>query len=140
VVCAVLLLAWVASGFGFVALYLSHDVMVLIHGGSLRIDVGLGMDPALFPRYARFRGGAFYLDWTAGWDSRPPLQFYWISLWIPLAASLATCGTAWRLDTLARRRAKLGACPKCSYSRAGLAPSAVCPECGTAAPTGSFLT
>jgi hypothetical protein len=36
----------------------------------------------------------------------------------------------------ARRRARPGGCPACGYDRTGLAPEAVCPECGaSAAPT-----
>ncbi|HEX2838132.1 MAG TPA: hypothetical protein VHN77_08405 [Phycisphaerales bacterium] len=57
-----------------------------------------------------------------------------VPFWMPALASLVLSGFAWRLDTLATRRAKLGACPKCSYPRTGLAPSAPCPECGAAAP------
>ncbi len=49
-----------------------------------------------------------------------------------LLAAIPTA-LAWRLDTLARRREKLGACPSCGYDRAGLAFSAPCPECGNAA-------
>ncbi len=55
-----------------------------------------------------------------------------VPMWAPVVIALVPTVLAWRLDTLARRRAKLGACPKCSYSRTGLAPDAVCPECGTA--------
>ncbi|HVU64865.1 MAG TPA: hypothetical protein VHC70_12870, partial [Phycisphaerales bacterium] len=48
-----------------------------------------------------------------------------------MLALLATT-TAWRLDTLARRRARRGVnlCPKCGYDRAGIAGDAKCPECG----------
>lgn len=60
-----------------------------------------------------------------------------VPLWFPAAVALVPTAFAWRLDTLARRRAKLAACPKCSYSTIGLAPSAVCPECGFAAPPSS---
>ena len=54
-----------------------------------------------------------------------------VPLWIPIV--LVACATlaAWRLDSLARRRANPGVCPKCNYDRTGLAPTAVCPECGT---------
>ncbi len=47
----------------------------------------------------------------------PPL------LWTPAALLL-------RSGTLARRRAVTGSCPACGYDRRGLAPGAVCPECG----------
>jgi len=48
--------------------------------------------------------------------------------------SAAITAVAWRLDTLARRRADRTHCPRCRYDRSGLAAGAVCPECGTAAP------
>ena len=51
-------------------------------------------------------------------------------LWIPIVVWLVPTARAWRLDTLARRRARLNLCPKCNYDRTGLAPGAVCPECG----------
>jgi hypothetical protein len=54
-----------------------------------------------------------------------------IPLWLPLAPTLLATAAAWRLDALARRRACAGLCPKCGYDRAGLAASAVCPECGS---------
>jgi len=44
------------------------------------------------------------------------------------AVVLAT--NAFRLDTLARRRAKSGACQTCGYNLTGLPPSTLCPECG----------
>ena len=56
-----------------------------------------------------------------------------IPLWCPIVITLCASGFAWRLDTLARRRAKLNLCPKCNYDRTGLAAGAVCPECGAAA-------
>jgi hypothetical protein len=63
-----------------------------------------------------------------------PLTHWEIPLWWPLiVACLAATVGAWRLDSLARRRARLNCCPKCNYNRAGLAPGAVCPECGSAA-------
>jgi hypothetical protein len=54
--------------------------------------------------------------------------------WLALPALLATL-TAWRVDTLARRRARLNLCPKCNYDRAGIGAGAVCPECGASAPS-----
>jgi rubrerythrin len=49
----------------------------------------------------------------------------------PAWVTTAICTAfTWRLDTLARRRERLGRCPKCNYDRAGIAAGAVCPECG----------
>jgi hypothetical protein len=59
---------------------------------------------------------------------------YYVPLWAPTGLMLAMAGSAWSLDTVARRRARLNLCPKCNYDRAGIAADAVCPECGRAAP------
>jgi len=48
------------------------------------------------------------------------------SLFTPLAAA-----TTW-LFWIDRTRGRKGDCPTCGYSRLGLAPNVVCPECGTA--------
>ena len=51
-------------------------------------------------------------------------------LWWGVAVMLLITLPAWYFDALARRRARLGRCPKCNYDRTGLAAGAVCPECG----------
>jgi hypothetical protein len=55
-----------------------------------------------------------------------------VPLWPACMISGLLTGAAWRLDTLAHRRAggRLNLCPKCNYNRAGIAKDAVCPECG----------
>lgn len=58
-----------------------------------------------------------------------------LPLWIPVFVAIAASITAARLEGRSARRSQLGACLKCNYSRAGLAPSVVCPECGVAAQT-----
>lgn len=56
------------------------------------------------------------------------------SVWVCALVAIAVVGTGivafMRLDTLARRRARVNHCPKCNYDRAGLAKDVVCPECG----------
>jgi heme A synthase len=52
-------------------------------------------------------------------------------IWAFAASAAAVTACAWRLDTLARRRAPLNLCPRCNYDRTGLAKDAVCPECGS---------
>ncbi len=58
------------------------------------------------------------------------LSWAGLPLWLPATAVGVPTMFAWRLDTLARRRARLNLCLKCNYDRTGLAVGAVCPECG----------
>ncbi|HVU63697.1 MAG TPA: hypothetical protein VHC70_06960 [Phycisphaerales bacterium] len=71
-------------------------------------------------------------DW--GWrsEARVLSQLWVLPLWMPATLAFGAASTAWRLDTLARRRAcgGLTLCPKCNYDRAGIAADAKCPECG----------
>jgi len=71
--------------------------------------------------------GFEYYAQDSYWSARFPL-------WLPFLLVAIPTALAWRLDTLATRRARVGMCPKCSYPRTGLAPSSPCPECGAAAP------
>lgn len=104
-------------------------------------------------------GGRLNVSWPVapgGWGEVPgwhfdryPTALHWmyersddaIGTWIalpiwPIALSAAIVTlAAWRLDTLARRRARPGMCPKCGYDRAGLPEGAACPECGAGAPS-----
>ena len=70
------------------------------------------------------------LIWVPGWNQRvmgvTPFRV-WLPLWIPLGAFGAVAGFAWYRHLSQR---KPGHCPHCRYDRTGLAPGAVCPECG----------
>jgi len=89
-------------------------------------------------------------DWIVGWplfDSYPskvptawaprfeyhPGRACMVALpaWMLLALVAPLPAFVWRRDALARRRSEKDLCPHCQYDRTGLAPSAVCPECGT---------
>jgi hypothetical protein len=76
--------------------------------------------------------GSRHLWWpirsTRAWGTTVAAPL-WMLL-IPLALITAAAG---RTDTLDRRRARAGVCPSCGYDRAGIAPGALCPECGAAA-------
>ncbi len=76
----------------------------------------------------------FVFNWWFFWNP-PPFTALAVPLWPLCGFSLLATWGAWRLDTLARRRARVGFCPKCGYDRTGLvgvggAAGAVCPECG----------
>ncbi len=78
------------------------------------------------------------------WADRPMVFFrpYWaapdmnldwivsIPLWIPGVLSAAVLVPPVLRTARRRRRFKAGRCPRCGYDLAGLAPAAVCPECG----------
>jgi ssDNA-binding Zn-finger/Zn-ribbon topoisomerase 1 len=86
------------------------------------------------------------VDPKRGWHiERTYAAFYWhfrwevtergllriaIPLWAFAVGPVAATSAAWRLDTLARRRARLNHCPTCNYSRADLPAASPCPECG----------
>jgi hypothetical protein len=137
VVSVVLELVWMASGWGWLGVYTDHfDVGVA--SGIVHVEV---LAPPRPPGPYAWGGGigAHPYFWKRSMSSQMAalstrLDFL---LWIPAHIATAITATAWCLDARARRRAMIGACPNCSYSRAGLAPSAVCPECGSPAPAPS---
>ncbi len=135
VVSVLLAVVWIASGW-----------IVVRCGNSPAAYAGVERGRAYFgSRDRMLPGDAAGIDFFIGFPGRHRLWFTWyggpnlwelhIPLWIPAAIALASTTFAWRLDTLARRRANKNLCPKCSYSRTGLAPNAICPECGAAATT-----
>jgi hypothetical protein len=87
------------------------------------------------PRFADWQ----WCDWVPTCGRYSPLPGWYVL--VPLLFLAAPCSlvtaTAWRIDTLARRRARLNLCPKCNYDRAGIAKDAVCPECGCGGTSGS---
>ncbi len=54
-----------------------------------------------------------------------------IALWVPAAPLLLVAIWGFRLDRRGRNPSR---CPRCGYSRTGLAAAAPCPECGLEAP------
>ncbi len=76
------------------------------------------------------------MGWWYFYQRRYDGWWFLFPLWVPISLFLLPTIIAWRLDTLAHRRARLNLCPKCNYDRAGIAAEAVCPECG-AKPTES---
>ena len=133
VVTVLLVVVWIGSGWlcGFVAP--SSRALTGVDRGRLGLawfDASSEY-PVNLAEANRFSHG---LSIRLGWYSErlPDATLTWIPLWPLLLIAMLSTLTAWRLDTLARRRARLNLCPKCDYDRTGLAAGAVCPECGVA--------
>ena len=106
----------------------------VLYRGTLFISWGETWGPAGFPHGWRAYPEKDPLIWAfrfepnsraanLGWN-------VWIPMWAPTALCVLITALAFRLDTLARRRARMNLCAKCHYDRTGLAGDAVCPECG----------
>jgi hypothetical protein len=107
---------------------------ISLKGGRLVIgtarDVLAGL-PA--PGWHVYREGwPFYFEfrWWFDWKRSPFATLFAVPLWVPAVFALLLAASAWRLDTLARRRTRAGHCPSCGYDLTGLIAPAPCPECG----------
>jgi hypothetical protein len=142
VVAVLLVVVWIRSGwyscgdfhFGRDRVELVDGLMIVNHHDPDRGPLGepsaiLKGGTGLAPQRAPFHLSLGY----SFSEARGLFGVYFVPMWpLPLAFVLAS-GIAWRLDILARRRARLNHCPKCSYDRIGLATGAKCPECGAEA-------
>lgn len=72
-------------------------------------------------------------NWSCNYGGTPYWGYVVIPLWPFVLISIAITAAAWRMDTLAQRRKRIGGCPACGYDRAGLAADAPCPECNAKA-------
>ena len=141
VLSALLLVAWVGSGAWeqYAPLGPSHFLRLghgRVEAGTSRIIV---IDPNDTVTQAMRIGTLMPaprpagLRWWFSWNRSSSSWQLGVPLWVPAGVFLLVTATAWRLDTLARRRARIGLCPNCNYDRTGLAPGALCPECGAPA-------
>ena len=132
VVSVLLLVVWAWSVPMYMASDGSHWVDCYVRHGLVLVSLHRPAtpDPETF---AFALGGLNSMPMWLPDAGRSSTVWYLIApIWFLIALSSFISAFAWRLDTLARRRARIGFCHKCNYSRTGLAPSAVCPECGTA--------
>ncbi|HMN40287.1 MAG TPA: hypothetical protein PKE29_05540 [Phycisphaerales bacterium] len=123
-----LVVVWIGSGwwaFGHNAN--SGYGSVWIRSGALAVSVWhLAGRAQHAPLPLALRGRRFVshresFHWLYSYSDYPTVDERWeIPLWPVVLASIVTTALAWRLDTLARRRERLGLCPKCRYDRAGL--------------------
>ena len=129
---------WLGSAAGQIN-FIRFPYIVSFNAGVFGITVADDDAPS-WPReftfgVGRFDGGQYHFAWWFWGCRNGNSHEYAMPLWVVVGGSALVTVFAWRLDTLARRRARLNLCPKCNYDRAGLAPGAVCPECGLSAPT-----
>lgn len=127
-----LAVAWAASGWGFASIANQRGDAIGLGEGLVwiqtvrRYSVGSPFD------WGRFTHGTWRMrlwNWTL---VRSPTGFFLhFPLWTIVLPVAAATLVIWRTDAMAHRRARLNLCPKCNYDRAGLAPAAKCPECGT---------
>lgn len=132
-VTVLLVAGWIASGRGFVAISDAQDRAIAAISGCLYIQTGLEYRFDMPLDWGLYDGRFFFLLWPFGETRSRGVFILYVPFWIPALLTGAVAAMAWRLDALARRRARHGLCPKCHYDRAGLAAGAVCPECGAGA-------
>jgi hypothetical protein len=117
--------SWSNSRRGFVTIG-GGGFDVMYHQPNTPIDHGQWRwDPVADDAPFRWWFSAYNLG---GWSRFSLIS---IPLWFPIVVAGTASSLAWRLDSMARRRARINLCPKCHYDRAGLAKGAVCPECGS---------
>jgi hypothetical protein len=129
--------AWLISGWWAFS-YQGRKVLVGCSWGTFFLTY----QPA---RFAGIPAGA--LGWQGGPVRPPGIQFWRLEYisnptgdfalhlppWpVPLLLTAAAIPLL-RSAGLVRRRAALNLCPRCGYDTRGLAPNALCPECGRAA-------
>jgi len=75
---------------------------------------------------------SFPLEWWFVANSSPTRWSVLVPLWALILPAAVIAAVGWRLESLHRRRARLGACPACGYDLSGLPQGGKCPECGHA--------
>ncbi len=139
-VTALVVAAWIASRWWCVG-WTSVEGGSWVSLGWGRFDVGRDIaviGGRAFPGWHVWhRNDLFLFDFYWWFDVRvsSPTQSLGIPLWAPAVLTTALSAAAWRLDTPARRRARVGHCPNCGYDRRGIAPDVPCPECGAVSST-----
>ncbi len=127
VVTVLLVVVWIGSGWWGAKWNIPGLSAGGLSNGSLCVE-----SQGVSEKHAYFSYGRVPFGWRVKWamNGRGVAWVDIFPLWPVCVIAMATTATAWRLDILARRRARLNLCPKCGYDRTGLARGAVCPECG----------
>ena len=135
-----LLALWIGSAWWYGGVNLMPTGAAYVGAGELSItwkvpwsirpqEFGWNVSPTLIPFRWWFTGERY----TSATSGTPVVVqiVVGIPLWLFAGAAGAAAGFAWFRD---RPPLRATDCPKCHYDRTGLAPGAVCPECGAAAP------
>jgi hypothetical protein len=133
VVSVVLLTVWIGTAYGWF-FYSMRDASSLdLVRGQIQVSQPSANFQSGLTSIHWMRASPTGFNWSANFDQTADRWFARIPLWPFVALSLATTAAAWRMDIIARRKSRLGACPACGYDRTGLAPAAPCPECNAKA-------
>ena len=140
VVSVVLLVVWVGSGWSWMSWGDTGGLSANVWRGQFFIKREGIPAPHQNLGFGFVRTGPFRLIWGYYMGRSPVGWVVTIPVWALSGPVTIATAAAWRLDALPRRRARAGLCPKCGYNRTGLAPGAVCPECGSAASVAGALS
>jgi hypothetical protein len=125
-----LAVAWIGSGKYGVGWASSSGAEFVVRWGECCVNTGssslFGLSPGLSAGSSRFMLFNEFVYERRG-SGGVVVVF---PLWPPALLALLPTAIAWRFDVVARRRERIGRCPKCNYDRAGIAADAKCPECG----------
>ena len=134
----VLLILMIGSGYGYANWYDSDTVEIYCYDGRLIFNTLRAPnvfahpgDPIPGAPAERVRSD----DDHSGWYCKKFSGLWFrrsIPLWIPVVVVVMLTAFAWWPDVRSAGRTRHGRCARCGYARSGLAPGAVCPECGTA--------
>ncbi|HVU64172.1 MAG TPA: hypothetical protein VHC70_09360 [Phycisphaerales bacterium] len=122
-----LVVVWIGMRWSYAYWFGGNWYLWLIDG---RVVLGRQSKPSSHAHFF-WRDPPASLRWQFVWRHTSTFWDATIPMWMPTILGVGATGIAWRLDILARRRARLNLCPKCRYDRAGLAADAKCPECGS---------
>jgi hypothetical protein len=128
--CGILVALLVCSRFGYVQRNFADGWWAAISGGYViveKLDAPSVLQGEIGWRYGT---GPMGFHWLPSAGLSKGQSWILMPFWVPLTLVLALTAAAWRLDTLARRRARLNHCPTCNYDRRGLPAASPCPECG----------
>jgi hypothetical protein len=130
VMCVVMAGVWISSAWWYVTWWRDSGTVIGIGDGGFGFDQILKSPIPPSSQGIHFGYQSWTFHWWFRWEKLPPERFVNIPIWTLALLAAIQAVFAWRLDTLARRRARVGFCPKCRYDRTGHPAESPCPECG----------